>query len=79
MTMNDLHCRAKNAPFYFSNNFVKTFHSEINVCWYTYIYSRKFGTKRHRNHQSLWKHVFTVLCKKNSACVRVFVTNVTLA
>jgi len=41
------------------------------------IYSSKFGTKRHQNRQPLLKHIFTVLCETQHACV--FVTNVTLA
>ena len=35
-----------------------------------HIYSNKFGTKRHQNHQSLLKRIFTVLCETQhaSAC-----------
>jgi len=41
------------------------------------VYSNKFGTKQHQNHQSLLKHIFRVLFETQH--VFVFVTNVTLA
>jgi len=34
-----------------------------------HIYSNKFGTKRHQNRQSLFKHIFTVLCEMQHACM----------
>jgi len=36
---------------------------------YSNIYSNKFGTKQHQNHQSLLKHFFTVLFETQHACV----------
>jgi len=56
-------CGAKKLHHYFCSNFVKTFYSEMIIG----TYSNKFGTKRHQNHQSLLKHIFTLLCETQHA------------
>jgi len=65
-----LYTVGKNAPFDFCNNFVKKKQLLANK------YSNKFGTKCYQNHQSLLKHIFTLLY---AAWVRMFITNITLA
>jgi len=57
----------KTAPFYFCNNFAKSFFTEI-ITIFTHIYS-KFGTKQHQNHQSNLKYVFTVPCEMEHTCI----------
>jgi len=46
-----------------------TLSKRFTVKWLlVYIYSNKFGTKRHQNRQSPLKHIVTVLCETQHAC-----------
>jgi len=51
----------KTAPFSFAITLSKRFTVELLL---THIYCNKFGQKRHQNHQSLLKRVFTVPCER---------------
>ena len=59
-TFTNINCGAKTLYYFIS---AITLSNVLQWNDYWYIYSNKFGTKRHQNRQSLLKHIFTVLCQ----------------